>query len=126
MVELFRGDERPERDLVFERGTHAVRGAGVRRAQPPAIGKRDLGRRHALGRRLLEIARAQPHQLGDLLRAANAAAFLVAHGPRAIPGDAVPPELRLLEALALHGLHGVAPEFADPTDNHAREDTMRV
>jgi carboxymethylenebutenolidase len=103
---------------VRDRGADALRCTLVRRAQPRAVRKRDLGRGHTAERRLLEVARAATHERRDFLGAANSPALLVAHGPGAIPGNTVRAELRLLDALAEHRLHGVAPQLADPSDIH--------
>src|SRR5687767_12648329 len=98
---------------MLERGAHLLRRVRRVGAEPDAARQRDLGRgRGHAGLRLLEVARLAAHQARDLLRAADAAALLVAHREGAVAGQAARPDRARRDALALHRLHGVSPDLA--------------
>ena len=87
------------------------------RAKCGPVRKLDLRGRRVFAARLLEAARGTAHEGRNLLRALDAAASLVAHGPAPIAGDADRAELGDVDAFPEHALDGVAVDLANGSDH---------
>src|SRR5207247_8834717 len=85
---VVRRAKRPERDAAADERRQPRRSLGRVGANPPAVREGDLRRREAVRDRLLEVAGAEEEERRQLLRAADLARRLVAHGPAAVARDA--------------------------------------